>query len=80
MRFNKVLIIDDESELRSLIKRLLELEGFFVFTAGNAAEGLEVLKNNDVDIVVCDVRLPDKNGLELIPIIKKQSPSIEIVE
>jgi DNA-binding NtrC family response regulator len=79
MRFNKVLIIDDEPELRNLIKRLLELEDFLILTAGNAAEGIEVLKNNDVDIVVCDVKLPDKNGLELIPLIKKQNASIEIV-
>jgi len=79
MRFNKVLIIDDEPELGNLIKRLLELEGFLIFTAGNASEGLEILKNNEVDIIISDVRLPDKNGLDLIPLIKKQYPSIEIV-
>ena len=79
MRFGKVLIIDDESELRNLIKRLLELEGYFILTAGNAAEGLEMIKNNEVDIVVSDVRLPDGNGLDLIPIIKRQSPTSEII-
>ena len=79
MRFGKVLIIDDESELRNLIKRLLELEGYSILTAGNAAEGLEMIKNNDIDIVVSDVRLPDGNGLDLIPIIKRQSPTSEII-
>lgn len=79
MRFNKVLIIDDEPELRNLIKRILELEGFLILTAGTATDGLEILKNNEVDIVVSDVRLPDKSGLELIPIIKKQYPTIEII-
>ena len=79
MRFNKVLIIDDEPELRNLIKRLLELEGYFILTAGTTVEGLDIVKNNDVDIVVSDVRLPDGNGLDLIPLIKKQSPASEII-
>lgn len=79
MRHNKVLIIDDEPELRNLIKRLLELEGFSILTAGNSAEALEILHKNEIDIVVSDVRLPDKSGLELLPIIKKQFPSIEII-
>ena len=79
MRFGKVLIIDDEFELRNLIKRLLELEGYFILTTGSAAEGLEMIKNNEIDIVVSDVRLPDGNGLDLIPIIKRQSPTSEII-
>ncbi|MBK7500865.1 MAG: sigma-54-dependent Fis family transcriptional regulator [Ignavibacteriales bacterium] len=79
MRHNKVLIIDDEPELRNLIKRLLELEGFSILTAGNSAEALEILNKNEIDIVVSDVRLPDKSGLELLPIIKKQFPLIEVI-
>jgi len=79
MRHNKVLIIDDEPELRNLIRRLLELEGFSILTAGTSDEALEILHKNDIDIVVSDVRLPDKSGLELLPIIKKQFHSIEII-
>ncbi len=79
MRHNKVLIIDDEPELRNLIKRLLELEGFSILIAGNSAEALEILNKNEIDIVVSDVRLPDKSGLELLPIIKKQFPLIEVI-
>ncbi len=79
MRHNKVLIIDDEPELRNLIRRLLELEGFSILTADTSAEALEILHKNEIDIVVSDVRLPDKSGLELLPIIKKQFPLIEII-
>lgn len=64
MRHNNVLIIDDEPELRSLISRLLELEGFSVLTTGTSTEALEVLHKNEIDVVVSDVRLPDKSGLE----------------
>jgi DNA-binding NtrC family response regulator len=79
MRHNNVLIIDDEPELRNLIRRLLELEGFSVLTSGTSAEALELLHKNEIDIIVSDVRLPDKSGLELLPIIKKQFPFIEII-
>ncbi|HCY76042.1 MAG TPA: sigma-54-dependent Fis family transcriptional regulator [Ignavibacteriales bacterium] len=79
MRFSKVLIIDDEPELRNLIRRLLELDGYNVVTAGNKKETLELLKNNEINIVVSDVRLPDGNGLDLIPVLKKHSPSTEII-
>lgn len=77
--FNSVLIIDDEPELRNLIKRLLELEGFNIQTAGTANEAIECLQKKEIDIVVSDVRLPDKNGLDLLPIIKKLFPVIEVV-
>ncbi|MCK7523261.1 MAG: response regulator [Ignavibacteriales bacterium] len=61
MRHNNVLIIDDEPELRNLIRRLLELEGFSVLIAGTSTEALEVLHKNEIDIVVSDARLPDKS-------------------
>jgi len=79
MRHNKVLIIDDEPELRNLIRRLLELEEFSILTAGTSAEALDILNKNEIDIVVSDVRLPDKSGLELLTIIKKLFPLIEII-
>ena len=79
MRYNKVLIIDDEPELRNLIKRILELEEFSVLTASSSTEALYLLSKNEIDIVVSDVRLPDKSGLELLPIIKKQFPLIEVI-
>jgi two-component system, NtrC family, response regulator len=77
--YDSVLIIDDEPELRNLIKRLLELEGFTIQTAGTASEAIDCLQKNEIDIIVSDVRLPDKNGLELLPIIKKQFPATEVV-
>ena len=79
MHNSTVLIIDDEPELRKLIHKLLGLEGYNVLSAENIAEALEVIKINEIDIVVSDVKLPDGNGLELIPVIKKQLPSAEII-
>lgn len=76
---NTVLIIDDEPELRKLINKLLSLEGYNVLSAENTLRALEVINTNDIDIVVSDVKLPDGNGLDLIPVIKKQLPSAEII-
>ena len=77
--YNNVLIIDDEPELRHLIKRLLELEDFFILTAGTADEAIELLNKNEIDIIISDVRLPDKNGLDLLTVIKKSFPLVEVI-
>ncbi|HKI46237.1 MAG TPA: sigma-54 dependent transcriptional regulator [Balneolales bacterium] len=74
-----LLIIDDEERLRSLLARLFQLEDYAVFTAPDAQMGLSLLQKHPVDVVLCDVRLPDNNGLNLIPKIKTIQPDTEII-
>ncbi len=74
-----VLIIDDEIKIRSLLARILELEGFTVLQAQNAKEGLKIITNHDVLVVVSDVKLPDANGVELVKQIKAIKLYIEII-
>lgn len=74
-----VLIIDDEKKICSLLARIIELEGFKVFQAGTGKEGLKILANNDVYVVISDVKLPDINGVELIKEIKKIKPYAEVI-
>lgn len=74
-----VLIIDDEIKIRSLLARILELEGFTVLQAQNASEGLKTLANQDVLVVVSDVKLPDANGVELVKKIKAVKSHVEII-
>lgn len=74
-----VLIIDDEIKIRSLLARILELEGFTVLQAQNASEGLKVLAQQDVLVVVSDVKLPDANGVELVKKIKALKPFVEVI-
>lgn len=76
---NKVLIIDDEPQLRTLLARIIGLEGFEVFTADCCKAGLKQLEQNRPDVILCDVRLPDGNGVELITEIKKLNPLVEII-
>lgn len=79
MNYGRILIIDDEPELRNLIKKLLDLEGYTTFTANDISSATHFINNNEVDIIVSDVKLPDGNGIDLIPMIKKQFPASEII-
>ena len=76
---NKVLIIDDEDQLRGLLSRIIGLEGYEVFQADSCKNGLKQLALHDPDVVLCDVRLPDGNGVELIAEIKRVKPLVEVI-
>lgn len=74
-----VLLIEDENDVRLLLKRVLLLEGFFVYEAENCKAASKILENESIDLVLCDVKLPDGNGVEFISKIKKSYPYIEII-
>ncbi len=76
---NKVLIIDDEEKLRSLLSRIISLEGFEVFQAGDIQSAFKKLHQHEIDVVLCDVKLPDGNGLDFSAKIKSIHPLKEII-
>lgn len=76
---NTILIIDDEAKIRSLLSRIISLEGFEVFEASNLKNGLKKLETSEIDIVICDVKLPDGNGVEFSKIIKERFATVEII-
>lgn len=75
----QVLIIDDEEKLRSLMTRIIALEGFEVIQAGDCKSGLKKLEKSDIDVVMCDVKLPDGNGVDLVKEIKAKYPLVEVI-
>ena len=75
----KILIIDDEEKLRNLLSRIIGYEGFEVFQAGDCKTALKKMAENDVDVVLCDVRLPDGDGVELIGMLKGKYPLAEFI-
>ena len=75
----KILIIDDEEKIRTLLSRIIGLEGFEVQQAGDCKTGLIKLERDDFDVVLCDVKLPDGNGVELTKKIKDRFPLVEII-
>lgn len=74
-----LLIIDDEARLRGLLARILSLEGYTVLEADNARAGLKTLEREEVHLVLSDVKLPDKNGIELTAQIKQLYPATEVI-
>jgi two-component system NtrC family response regulator len=75
----KILIIDDEEKLRTLMARIISLEGFEVMQAGDCKSGLKKLAQYDIDLVLCDVKLPDGNGVEMAGVIRSRYPAAEVI-
>ena len=74
-----ILIIDDEEKLRGLLSRIVKSEGFNVFEAENLKSGFKKLEQNDIDVILCDVKLPDGNGVDFVEKIKTNFPLIEVI-
>lgn len=74
-----VLIIDDEEKLRVLLSRIISLEGFEVFQAGDCKSALKKLEQNAIDVVLCDVKLPDGYGVDFSKKIKEFYPLVEVI-
>jgi len=74
-----ILLIDDEEKLRALLSRIIRLEGFTVFEAGNLKTGLKMLEKENVDVLLCDVKLPDGTGVDFVNAVKQKFPLTEIV-
>jgi len=75
----KVLIVDDEYLIRYSLKKLIEREGYAVFTAGSGHEALRLFEEQRPDIVILDIRLPDSNGLSLLKTIKESCPAVATI-
>jgi len=74
-----VLLIDDEEQLRKLLSRIISLEGFTVLEANSLKAGKQTLLHQPVDVVLCDVRLPDGNGVEFVKTVKSNYPPVEVI-
>ncbi|HUX85125.1 MAG TPA: sigma-54 dependent transcriptional regulator [Chitinophagaceae bacterium] len=76
----KILIIDDEEKLRKLLRRILELEGYTLLEASSGKSALQVLgQQEDIEVVITDVKLPDCSGIELTTRIKAIRPLVEVI-
>lgn len=76
---NSVLLIDDEEKLRQLLQRIIRLEGFDVQEAASGQAALKKLASQDFEVVLCDVKLPDSNGVDLVKQIKTLHPATEVI-
>ncbi|MDA0737348.1 MAG: response regulator [Nitrospirae bacterium] len=76
---SSIIVIDDDPQINSLLKDVLEFEGYQVVTAQRADEGLQYLESGPVDLVVTDVLMPEKEGLETIRELRQRYPQTKIL-
>ncbi len=69
----QILIIDDESQIRCMLNKMLEKEGFSVITASDGKEGMNLFNKWPADLVITDIIMPDKEGIELIMELRQHS-------
>ena len=74
-----ILIVEDESKFGGLLSIFIEAEGYNVLQAQSARAGLKLLENEDIRVVISDVKLPDANGVELVRRIKDLHPYVEVI-
>jgi two-component system response regulator AtoC len=76
---NKILVVDDELNMRLVLKTLLSKEGYEVVTASDGLEALKVLKNDDVKVIVTDLKMPKLDGMGLLDRIIREYPSTPVI-
>lgn len=76
---NRILIVEDEGHIRKFIKINLEREGFQVKEAENGEQGIEIARNEDIDLVVLDIMLPGIDGFQVCKVLRTEFPEIGII-
>jgi DNA-binding response OmpR family regulator len=75
----KILVFDDEPSILLMLKKMLEKEGHLVDLALNGREGMELFEKNRPDLVITDIIMPEKEGLETILELRKKYPDLKII-
>jgi len=75
----RILIIDDDTQVRSMLRRTLEGQGYDVAEAGNGNEGIASFSRNPADLIITDIYMPEREGLETIIELKREYPDLRIL-
>lgn len=75
----KILVVDDEQNIRNILREMLKKEAHEVFEAGSGQEATEILDGNAIEILITDLVMPGKTGLDLIMEIKERMPKLNII-
>ena len=76
---NKILVIDDEQDIRIVMQQVLELEGYEVSVAANGQEGLDILETEPTDLVITDIIMPGMDGVATLERIKEKWPDMPVI-
>ena len=75
----RILVIDDEPSVLDVLRKILQFEGYEVITAANGEEGLALFRQFPCDLVITDMVMPVKDGLQTILDLRKEKPDIPVV-
>ncbi|OIQ51276.1 C4-dicarboxylate transport transcriptional regulatory protein DctD [Pseudodesulfovibrio hydrargyri] len=75
----KVLLIDDEVEFLEALSERMEIRGMDVTTAENASAAVSAINSGDFDAIVLDLQMPDMNGIDMLKIIRKTNPDMQVI-
>jgi two-component system nitrogen regulation response regulator NtrX len=75
---SKILIIDDERAIRRTLKEILQYEKFDVAEAEDGEQGIDMIKKYDYDVVICDIKMPKKDGIEVLDAVKEMGKHVPL--
>jgi DNA-binding response OmpR family regulator len=75
----RVIVIDDEEDIRNVLKVILERAGFDVDVAASADDGLDLMRDKKADVVITDIIMPGKDGVDAVYDIRMEFPSAKII-
>jgi len=75
----RILIIDDEPQIRSMLTLMLERDGYEVVEAPDGVSGIKAYRQNPVDLIITDLIMPNKDGIGMIIDLKKEFPDVKII-
>lgn len=76
---NRILVVDDEDALRTVLSSELEGEGYKVNTAGDGAEAITILKSHAFDLILLDIKMPNVDGFEVLKFVKDNHPTTKVI-
>ncbi|MEK6566538.1 MAG: response regulator [Bacteroidota bacterium] len=76
---NKILVVDDEDALRTVLSAELEGEGYQVTTAADGQEAINVLTSSGFDLILLDIKMPNVDGFEVLKFVKEKHPKTKVI-
>lgn len=74
-----IIVIEDDDQLRSMLRKMLERSGYDVVEACNGKEGIQFYRENPSDLIITDIIMPEKEGVETIRELKRDFPDVHII-
>lgn len=75
----QILLIEDDEQIRRLLRETLESQGHTIFESRNGCEGIDLFRSHPMDLVICDLIMPQKGGIQTILELEADCPSVKVI-